>query len=80
MKKITKYQAKDGREFNDELECIKHDAIIDEVTIIMAPLNPLPKKDEGCRFANGGGYIQQDLQTVIKARKELCSLGNKIFK
>ena len=30
---------------------------------------------EGCEFTNGGGFIQQNIQTVLKVRENLCKIA-----
>lgn len=79
MKVIQKYQADDGKIFSTIEECEKYEQLCSRVEEIMKWLNPLPK-DKGCRFANGGGYIQQEKKIVDKARIEIVDLGNKFFK
>ena len=43
MKKITKYEAKDGMQFNAESECIEHEKIL---AISADVLDELNQKDE----------------------------------
>jgi hypothetical protein len=38
MKKITKYEALDGKVFNTEKECLEYEKIIEKVDAIMKPL------------------------------------------
>jgi len=59
METITKFKAIDGREFKDEADCIKHEACILGLKTLFASM-PAKPKDDGCSFANGGGYIQHD--------------------
>ena len=46
MKPITKYQTKDGREFNDEVAAEDHEALLDLIESAVAPLGHLPQDDE----------------------------------
>jgi hypothetical protein len=78
MKAITKYQANDGAEFKTAEECEKHEVLVARIDEIMSQLPPTPK-DDGCRFANGHGYIQHDPLTFIKVRNELLDLGAEQF-
>lgn len=73
MEVITKYKAIDGKEFNTDLECLDHELLIKKVDEIMSPLHPIPK-DDGCVFANGGGYIQHDKKILILVRRSLLEL------
>lgn len=66
------YIANDGARFRDEAECLKRDALIVAVDVIMAPLGARPV-DDGCKFANGGGYVQHDAATVNRVK---IALGN----
>lgn len=64
MKKITKYEAVDGTEFDTENECATYEKLMEKVNSIMAEL-PNKPNDDGCHFSNGGGYIQHD-KTVLQ--------------
>ncbi|MBK7362633.1 MAG: hypothetical protein IPJ01_10095 [Micavibrio sp.] len=77
MKKITKYEAIDGKVFNTEKECLEYEKIIEKVDVIMKPFDKRPK---GTNFTNGGGYLQHDTNEVNKAKKQITELGNDIFK
>jgi hypothetical protein len=79
MQIISKYQALDNKVFNTEKECVEYDKLVKKVRKIMIDLIALPK-DDSCRFANGGGYIQQKKPVIDKARIELTDLGNIFFK
>lgn len=79
MQIISKYQAKDGKTFNTEEECIKYEKLCKKVDKIMRFVVSIPEEDS-CRFANGGGYVQQNKSIIDKARIELTSLGNTFFK
>lgn len=74
--KLTKYEAEDGALFDSEIECTKHERLVKELKAIMKPLGKKPK-DPGCRFANGDGYIQHDLEDVEKAKQDLLNLFNR---
>ena len=74
MKVITKYVANNGIEFTTEKECVEQDALIIQVENIMSDINPLPKKDDGCRFGNGYYFIQQDLKRVSEVKRKILTL------
>lgn len=79
MQVISKYQALDGKIFDTEEKCLTYDKLVKQVKKIMINLQDLPK-DDSCRFANGGGYIQQKKSIIDKARIEITDLGNTFFK
>jgi len=71
MEKVTKYVAKNGREFLSREECENHEVLLNEIEYTMKLLVEVPSD---CDFANGGGYIQQDLGKVEEVKKLLMSL------
>ncbi len=77
MKAITKYEAKDGKVFNTEKECLEYEAIIEKVDAIMKPFG---KRPDDINFSNGGGYLQHDIFDVSRAKKEITDFGNKLLK
>lgn len=77
MKIITKYQAKNGIEFDTEAECIEHEALIDECERIMSVLKPRPAVS-GCDFENGlMGYIQQDESVFLAVKNSLLDIATR---
>lgn len=74
MKSIIKYKAIDGREFDFEEECEKHERLLVQIERAIKPLGSPPKED-GCSFANGGGYLQHDLPTVEAVKLALIDLA-----
>ena len=80
MKKIIKYQSKDGINFNTEEECIKYEDILDQVNTILDILPDREKYDKDCSFSNGGGYLQLPKNTKEKIEKSLVKLSNIWFK
>lgn len=76
MEIITKYKAEDGSVFNSEYDCMQYERLCLMVNEFMQELNPLPKEN-GCNFANGGGYIQQKKRPVERAKKEIVDLGKR---
>jgi hypothetical protein len=73
METITKFKAIDGKEFTSEIECLKYELLIKRVDEIMALLPKIPK-DDGCNFANGGGYIQHEKTTLRNAQIQLLEI------
>ncbi len=76
MKTITKYQAYDGSEFTNPIACTTYEQHSRAADAIIAQLPPTPE-DDGCEFANGGGYIQHDTALVLKVRRELLTQAAK---
>ena len=66
MKALIIHQASDGTRFDDQHDCLKYEAQCDRIQGAMKLLRPIPK-DDGCSFANGGGYIQQEKPAVLEA-------------
>lgn len=76
MKEITKYVATDGKEFYEKEKCLSYEDVIAEVAEIMRDFPPEPQND-GCAFANGGGYIQHKSSYFSKAKSELLALARR---
>lgn len=73
MERIIKFKAIDGKEFLEAMECVKYEQLIYEVQQILSVLKPLPK-DDGCAFANGESFLQQDKTNVKLAKLQLLRL------
>lgn len=73
MQTITKYKANDGKEFNSERDAISHESLLSRIDVAMVPLGKTPK-DDGCDFANGGGFIQHSRLAVDLAKLALIEL------
>lgn len=73
MQQITKWEADDGREFSDMDECIEYENLCDQVERIISAFPKKPEND-GCSFANGGGYIQLSEEVVKTTRNKLLDL------
>jgi hypothetical protein len=65
MKKIVKYVATDGAEFNFRSDCLVHDQNCLLAWKVMAKLAVRP---DGGEFEAGTGYIQHDLNKVETVR------------
>lgn len=74
MKEVTKYQADDGRVFDTEHEAIVQDAKAVSLKKISKLLKPIPEND-GCKFSNGAGYVQQDALRVQEYKRGIMLLG-----
>ena len=72
MQAITKIRAVDGKLFDNEADCIKHEKMIEEIKHTMSTLNTIPTD---CKFANGDGFIQQDISTVSKAMVRIADIA-----
>ena len=79
MKKLTVYESTDKMRWDTEAECLERDRLMEEISWIISKLNPKPE-DLLCNFANGDGYIQQDLETVQIVRAEIDDLAVKLGK
>jgi len=65
MEVITKYKAKDGKEFSVENECVKYEGLIDSVNEITKPLGDVPE-NKSCSFTNGEGF-RQHKSTIVRS-------------
>lgn len=74
MKEITRYQADDGTVFDTEEKAIKHDTKSLSIKKIYKLLKPIPE-DDGCKFANGAGYVQQDPLAVQEFKRQIMLMG-----
>ena len=75
MKRITKYLADDGTEFNTEIEAVNHDALCLEIKEVMSDL---PKRPEnGRKFESGKGFIQHKPHVFFGVRHALLAIGKR---
>lgn len=74
MKAVTKYQSDDGKIFDTEKEAIARDSKALSIKDAYKLLKPIPKND-GCDFANGKGFIQQDPLKVQEFKRQILLLG-----
>jgi len=74
--KYTKYEARDGRQFDTPDAAEKHESLLDEMEIVMFEMGEAPD-DPHCNFANGGGYIPHNVRHVSQAKAALLDLFNK---
>jgi len=79
MKEVIRYEALDGLIFVEKQKCIEYDELIRLCWTIEKQLKPVPK-DDGCKFANGGGYIQQEqgIKEKIKGQIEKLAITRNI--
>ena len=78
MRSVQRYMADDGAEFGDANECLTYEVANKSLNKLMSRLNPVPE-DDGCRFGNGHGYVQQDATTVNQVMKQLVKLAEPII-
>jgi hypothetical protein len=76
MIQITKYKAVDGTEFYKEAECIKYEALIDEIDNVMRKLNPIPEMKD-CDFANGHGFVQQAKAAFLIVKIDILNIAKR---
>ncbi len=67
METVTKYVARDGKEFLSKSDCIIHEDNLDEIDVIMSKL---PTHNTSCEFQNGNGFVQHDLDVMLSVRNE----------
>lgn len=77
MKVITKYQARDNREFNLEKDCREHEVLLDKIDGLNSILTKGP---DSCDFANGEGYIQHSNSQLIEFKDKLIDLFKETVK
>lgn len=76
MKKITKYVADDGSEFNSLDECEKYELHCKHVSDVMKGLGETPELP-GCGFSNGDGYLQHEEKTFMDVRTKLLEIAKQ---
>ena len=74
MRPVTMYRSRDGRVFETEADCLRHEEILNAADEIHTIIGPRPK-DPHCVFANGGGFIQRVGDSVGAARERLSVLA-----
>lgn len=75
MEVITIFKAWDGKRFNTQAECERYEDVIYQVRVIEGRLRPRPSD---IKFANGGGYVLQNISTVEKARQDFNDLVQRL--
>jgi hypothetical protein len=71
MKKITKYRANDGSEWDTYKDALVREHMIDFVDSAMAKLKTTPGD------SNWEGYVQHDKNTIFQCKKELFEIANQ---
>ncbi len=74
MEAITKYKANDGSEWATAEQAEAREVMIREVNIAMLILVSKPTDMD---FANGHGYIQQEAEKILDAKRELYKIANR---
>ena len=68
MQAVTKYLASDGREFESEDECRKHEAFAGIIAGVMSNIGPERNLPHGC-------WIQRDRQACLRAKRRLVEIA-----
>lgn len=71
---ITKWKAADGSEWSSQEKADERELLILAVQIAMKPLGDRPNLPN-CGFDNGGGYVQHDPASVVRARLDLYEIA-----
>jgi hypothetical protein len=74
MEQVKMYKTNDGRLFATEQEAVEHEAKLKSVKELYKLLKPIPEND-GCRFANGHGFVQQDPIAVQEFKRKVMLMG-----
>lgn len=69
MKTITKYQSTDGSEWNIPQDAMARDSLHARVAAAMAPLGDVPQA-----VSDGKGWLQHNLETVLKAKDDILDI------
>ena len=78
MKRITKYRADDGAEFNSKADAVNHDSLCLEIKEVMSAL---PKRPSNVgEFENGVGFIQHHPHVFWGVRDSLIAIGKRYIK
>ena len=75
MQKIEMFKSNDGKTFESQVECEKHEILCYSINLAMSSLNPIPDCIE---FSNGLGYVKQNKNIVINAMIDLINVSNLI--
>lgn len=71
MRKITLWQASDGKRFLDKRQCAKYEELIAKIMALMAELPPRPTDTE---FLNGKGFVEHQPHLAKMVRRSLLLL------
>lgn len=80
MEIIQKYKAFDGKILDSSAECEEYEKVANEVQVFLSSIVDSKKYDDGCKFSNGGGFIQHPTGTYKLIEEKLIELSNKYFK
>jgi len=78
MKQVIRFESIDGRLYESQHDCERHERLIEDVDKAMSLLKPKPVTKD-CSFGNGHGYLQQKPEDVITVRRlllEMCAQYN----
>ena len=71
MKEVKRYETSDGILFKNKTKAKKHELLIAQLEKSKDIIWPRGFEDNGCEFANGGGYFQLTKKQVDHFMKEL---------
>jgi hypothetical protein len=71
MKKVTRYEAKDGSEWKTAEEAGFRDGLVGLCDVALSELKPTPKD------CNWEGYVQQDADALFRTREKLFVIANQ---
>lgn len=74
MEKILMFKSNDGELFKTKQKCENHETKINKIKKVMSTLNELPKKNN-CNFANGDGFVRQNIEVVCKAMIDIVNIA-----
>lgn len=74
MKEVKRFQSEDGKLFDSAEKCLSYEIDLTAVQTVMSLLNPTPK-DDHCEFANGRGFVRQDIQLVEKCMRIVINIA-----
>lgn len=69
MRQTIRFEADDGSLWKDEISAIQRDNLCGHIAVAMAPLGETP---QGVK--DGLGWLQHDLETVLKARDVILDI------
>lgn len=75
MKRITLWQAFDGKQFAKKRQCEKHEEICAEIIHAMADLPPRPTDTP---FLNGKGFVAHEPKVAKMVRRSLLAITAKL--
>jgi len=75
MEEVKRFKSKDGKFFDSVEKCLSHEIDFTAVETVMSLLNPIPE-DDHCKFANGHGFVRQDIALIEKCMGVVIKLAD----